>query len=139
MIDTFKQIELGRIKFEDVKNEKGEVVDIKSTTETRNYMLAFNVNVIDQLDQKYRSGNKNGFQLFLEKLDSENLNDIWKTSVEFLTMCVNEGIRQENIHRKAAGLKEIEYFKNEEINITAMNSSSLALEVLSNGMPQQKN
>ena len=139
MLDTFKQIELSRTRFEDVKNENGKIIDTKIVTDTRNYVLTFNVNVIDQLDQKYKTEDKNGFQLFLEKLDSQNLDDIWKATVDFLTMCVNEGIRQENKHREDVGLEKLEYLRNDEINITAMNSTSLALEVLSNGMPQQKN
>nr|DAE97198.1 MAG TPA: hypothetical protein [Caudoviricetes sp.] len=139
MIDTFKQIELSKAKFINIKNKSGKVVDVKAVTEKKKYLLVFNINVIDALDNKYAQDNKNGFEVFLEKLDSKDTADIWRTSVDFLVMCINEGIRQKNVHRKSVGLKEDEYIKNEEINITALDATNLAIQVINNGVPEQKN
>lgn len=138
MIDTFKQIELSKAKFINIKNKTGKIVDVKTVTEKKKYLLVFNINVIDALDNKYAQGNKKGFEVFLEKLDSEDTADIWRTSVDFLTMCINEGIRQKNVYKKSVGLiKEDEYIKNEEINITALDATNLAIQVISNGVPEK--
>lgn len=138
MIDIFKQIELSKAKFINIKNKTGKIVDVKTVTEKKKYLLVFNINVIDALDNKYAQGNKKGFEVFLEKLDSEDTADIWRTSVDFLTMCINEGIRQKNVYKKSVGLiKEDEYIKNEEINITALDATNLAIQVISNGVPEK--
>ena len=137
MIDTFKQIELSKAKFINIKNKTGKIVDVKTVTEKKKYLLVFNINVIDKLDNNYAQGNKKGFEVFLEKLDSEDTADIWRVSVDFLAMCINEGIRQKNVYKKSVGLKEDEYIKNEEINITALDATNLAIQVISNGVPEK--
>ena len=139
MRDEFKTVELTMTNFVEVKNDDGKVIDVKPVTESKEYILMFNINVIDEIDVKYKTYDKKGFNVFLEKLESKDVADIWKTSVDFLTMCVNEGIRQKNAFKKAAGLCEDDYILPEQLNIPAQNASILAMDVLGNGMPESKN
>ena len=116
MKDIIKKIALSKVVFTDIKDENGVVIDTISDTESRNYLLVLNINAIEEIGTRYKTDDKDGFEVWGEKASNSG-NGQYKALAEFLCICVNEGIKIENKHRKQVKLPLLEKFNEDEINI----------------------
>lgn len=139
MQDVFKKLSLDKIVFTDVKDDDGNIIDTIPETESREYMLIMNINVLEKIDNKYKTEDKDGFKAWAETAESENSKSRYDALSFFLTQCVNEGIRLTNKHRKEVNLKLLDYFKDDELNMSIDGMMSVSADIVSKSTNTGKN
>lgn len=129
MISKVRQLELAKVNIKDIRDKDGNVVDTEPEMLSRKYILIMNVNVIDILDNKYKTEDKNGFEVWAERTQSDTEHQ-YELLADFLCTCVNEGIKIENKHRRETNLPELEYFKTEELNLDIQSMFEVTSDML---------
>ncbi len=115
MKDVMKKLPLAKVVTHLKKNNDGVVIDTDIETVERNYLLIMDINVLEQIDNKYKTDDKDGLTIW-GNMASEPATR-YKALAEFLCFCVNEGIRIENKTRKQNNLQLLETFKEDEITL----------------------
>ena len=98
-----------------------------------------NINVIQTVSEKYEIEGKDGYTAWAETIDNGNSKEKFAALSEFLTLCINEGIRLENKHRKEVGIKLAEPIKSDELNLSLSAMLSMTTNIVSDSAKTGKN
>lgn len=140
MQDVFKKIALDRVTFKEIKNETGKVIDIESQAESREYLLIFNIKILDIITNRYKTEeNIDGYAVWAEKADNGNSHERFEALSEFLIECVNAGIDIENRKRREYNLELLEHFEKENLNLSLGSMMSLTTNLINESTDSGKN
>ena len=115
MKDVIKKIKLSMIEFKDIKDKNGKIIDSIGTACEKEYKMLFNINVLERIEDKYKTDKESGYSVWINKISGENGKIDLVALADLLTMSVNEYLRIENRHRKEVKLKPKNYITTDDI------------------------